>query len=200
MLTAVSALAPSTMSAQVRFSVSPYVGIHFHDDGALAFVRGGGEPESAIRVDAARFLGAKVGARFLERLWIEGDFGLASLDGDVEDAAGLEDAEVEGNVALYTVSLGVDLSPREKLSLIASLGVGGATTDFDLRDVDSFTDVVVTVGLGASYPLVPHVRLRGDLRSVVEFCDEPEKEEFAGCVEEASLTHGQASGGFRFDL
>ncbi len=186
--------------AQVGFSVSPYVGLHLHDDGAIAYARGEGEAESAIRVDPSRFLGVRLGVRFFERFWLEGDLGLASLKGDVEDAGDLEDAELDGRSTLYSVAAGLDLWPGRKLSTVALLGVGGATTDFDLAETESFTDVIVTAGLAASYPILPHVRLRGDVRSVVEFCDRPEEEEFSSCLEDASLTHVQFSGGLRFDL
>lgn len=201
LVAALAALAASTPAgAQVGVSVSPYVGVHFHDDGAIAWARGEGDPEAAIQVDAARFVGVKLGIRFLERMWLEGDVGLASLTGEAEDVGDLERAEVDGRAALYTVALGFDLSPTRKLSTVALVGIGGATTDFDLSGTDSFTDVIVTAGLGASYPLHEHVRLRGDVRSVVEFCDRPDEEAFAACLEDASLTHVEASAGLRFDL
>jgi hypothetical protein len=198
-LAAVALPAPEAR-AQIGFSISPYVGLHLHDDGAIAYARGEGEPEAAIEVDAGRFLGAKLGVRFMRRLWVEGDIGFASLNGEVQDAGDLEDAEVDGRLSLYSVALGFDLSPNDKLSAVALLGVGGATTDFDLSGVDSFTDVIVTAGLAASYPVWGRVRVRGDVRSVVEFCDRPDEEEFASCLEDASLTHVEASGGLRFDL
>lgn len=194
------ALAAPPARAQVGISVSPYVGLHLYDDGAIAYARGEGEPEAAIRVDASRFLGVRAAVRFFDRFWLEGDLGVASLTGDVEDAGDLEDAKLDGRSTLYSVALGIDLSPSRKLSTVALLGVGGATTDFDLGDAESFTDVIVTAGLAASYPIVPHVRLRGDVRSVVEFCDRPEEEEFSACLEDASLTHVEFSGGLRFDL
>lgn len=197
---AATVLAAPAAEAQVRFSVSPYVGVFFYDDGALAFAEGEGDPEDAIRVDPARFLGARVGVRFLDRLSLEGNLGFASLSGESESIEGIEDREVEGDLSLYSVALGVNLSPNEKLGLVASLGVGGATADFDLQDVESVSDVVVTVGLGASYPIIDRVRLRGDLRSVLEFCDRPEEERFAHCLEDATLTHVEATGGLQFDF
>lgn len=197
---AATALAAPAAQAQVRFSVSPYVGVFFYDDGALAFAEGEGDPEDAIRVDPARFLGARVGVRFLDRLSLEGNLGFASLSGESESIEGIEDRDVEGDLSLYSVALGVDLSPSEKLGLVASLGVGGATADFDLQDVESVSDVVVTVGLGASYPIFERIRLRGDVRSVLEFCDRPEEERFAHCLEDATLTHVEATGGLQFDF
>lgn len=130
----------------------------------------------------------------------EGNLGFASLSGESESIGGIEDREVEGDLSLYSVALGVDLSPSEKLGLVASLGVGGATADFDLQDVESVSDVVVTAGLSASYPIIDRVRLRGDVRSVLEFCDRPEEERFAHCLEDATLMHVEATGGLQFDF
>ena len=197
---AATLLAAPAAEAQVRFSVSPYVGVFLYDDGALAFAEGEGDPEDAIRVDPARFLGARVGVRFLERLSLEGNLGFASLSGESESIEGIEERDVEGDLSLYSVALGVDVSPSEKLGLVASLGVGGATADFDLQDTESISDVVVTAGLAASYPIFERVRLRGDVRSVVEFCDRPEEERFAHCLEDATLTHVEATGGLQFDF
>ncbi|MBW3660382.1 MAG: outer membrane beta-barrel protein [Gemmatimonadetes bacterium] len=193
-------LAAPAARAQVRFSVSSYVGVFLYDDGALAFAQGEGDPEDAIRVDPARFLGARVGIRFLERLSLEGNIGFASLSGESESLDDFEDREIEGDLSLYSVALGVDVSPGEKLDLVVGLGVGGATADFDLQEVDSFSDVVMTARLAASYPLVSRVRIRGDVGSVLEFCDRPEEERFAACLEDATLTHVELSGGLQFDF
>lgn len=197
---AATLLAAPAARAQVDVSVSPYVGVFLYDDGALAFARGEGDAEGAIKVDPSRFLGARVGVRVLRRISLEGNLGFASLSGESESVEGIEDRSVDGNLSLYSVSLGVDVSPSERLGLVAKLGVGGARTDFDLQDVDSFNDVVVTAGLAATWPLVDHVRLRGDVGGVVDFCDRPDETRFATCAEDASLTHVEVSGGLQFDF
>lgn len=192
--------APVPAGAQIEVGVSPYVGLHFHDNGAIAAVRGEGSPDAAVRVDASRFLGARVRVRFLGRLSAVGDIGVASLDGEVDGVRDVERAEVDGRLTLYSVGLGLDLSPREsRWGFDTSLRVGGATTDFDLREAESFSDVIVTAGLGASYRLVPHVRLRGDVGGVVQFCDRPEEETFVGCVEDGSLKHVEVTAGVEFN-
>ena len=187
-------------AAQVQFSVSPYVGVFLYDDGAIAFAQGEGEAEEAFKVDPARFLGVRLGVRFLRRLSIEGDLGLASLNGEIENVGDLEDAEFDGKLTLYSVSLGYALLRTETLDLTARLGIGGASTDFDLGDSESISDVVVKAGIGASYPIFKRVRLRGDVHGIVEFCDAPEEHEFGHCLEDASLTHVELDGGVRFDL
>lgn len=197
---AATLLAAPAARAQIDFSVSPYVGVFLYDDGALAFAEGEGDAEDAIRVDPARFLGARVGVRLIDRLSLEGNIGFASLSGDSEEIGGIEDREVEGSLSLYSVSLGVSVSPSDRLGLVAKLGVGGATADFDLQDVESFNDMIVRVGLAATYPIFDRVKLRGDVGSVVEFCDEPEEERFAACAEDATLTHVEVSGGLQFDF
>jgi opacity protein-like surface antigen len=189
---------PSPAAAQVRFILSPYVGVFFYDEGALAFAQGEGDPEAVFEVDPARFLGAKAGLVILERLSIEGDFGFASLSGKEKDVGDIDLGEIDGNLSLYSVGLGLNLTPNSPLHLFLRGGVGGATTDFDLQDTDSFTDVVVTVGGGATYPITDLVRVRGDVRSIVEFCeeaDETQLEQFGQCLNESSLTHTEVSGG-----
>lgn len=195
---AVALTVASPATAQVRFTLSPYVGVFFYDEGALAFALGEGDPEGAFEVDPARFLGAKAGLVILERLSIEGDFGFASLSGKEKDVGDIDVGEIDGNVSLYSVGLGLNLTPNSPLHLFLRGGVGGATTDFDLQETDSFTDVVVTVGGGATYPITDLVRLRGDVRSIVEFCeeaDETQLEQFGQCLNESSLTHTEVSGG-----
>lgn len=197
---AAALFAAAPAAAQVRVYVSPHIGVFFYDDAAIECVEQEGDcdPEDAIQVDAARFLGAKVGVQFLRRLAIEGNFGFASLSGEPENATDVDADEIEGNLSLFDVGLRLSLIPDSRLDLFLTGGVGGATTDFDLLGTDSFTDMVVTVGGGASYPLNDWVRLRGDVRSIVEFCeeaDDTELAEFGQCLEDSALTHTELSGG-----
>lgn len=190
-------------AAQVRFYVSPYLGVFFYDEGALAAIEGDEDPEAAFEVDPARFLGAKVGVQLLDRLGIEGNFGFASLSGDEEDVGDVDLDELEGDLTLYEVAARLSLTPGRPVDLFLTGGVGGATTDFDLQETDSFTDVIVTVGAGLSFPLNDWVRLRGDVRSIVEFCEEADETEFAEfgeCIEDSSLNHTELSGGAEFTL
>lgn len=204
LLLAIFALAalvlPGEADAQVDVSVSPYVGLLVYDDEVLAFARGEGDPADAFGVDPTGILGARVGLHFLERITLEGEFGFASLSGEVDGIEDVELEELEGDFSVYSVALGIDLSPTRKLSTVVRLGVGGATTDFDLRETDSFTDVVVTVGAGVGYPVAPRVSLRADARGILQFCDEPDEVAFAACVEESTLSHVELSGGLDFDL
>ncbi len=190
-------------AAQVRLYVSPYVGVFFYDEGALDFLRGEADPEAAFEVDPARFLGAKVGVQLLERFGIEGNVGFASLSGGGEDVGDVDLDEIEGDLTLYEIAARLSLTPGRAVDLFLTSGVGGATTDFDLQDADSFDDVVVTVGGGIAFPLNDWVRLRGDVRSIVEFCeeaDETELDEFGECLDDSSLTHTEVSGGAELTL
>lgn len=189
-------------AAQVRLTLSPYVGVFFYDEGALAFAQGEGEAEGAFEVDPARFLGAKLGLVLLDRLSIEGDFGFASLSGDEENVGDIDLEKLEGDVSLYSIGARFNITPDSPLNLFLTGGVGGATTDFDLQGTEGFTDVIVTVGGGATYPITDYIRLRGDVRSIVEFCeDAPEGQaDFGTCIEDSSLTHTEVSGGAEFTL
>ncbi|HUP00932.1 MAG TPA: outer membrane beta-barrel protein [Gemmatimonadota bacterium] len=200
-LTAAALLATATpASAQVRLTLSPYIGVFFYDEGALRAFQGDDAPEAAFEVDPARFLGAKVGVVLLDRLAIEGDLGFASLSGDEEDVGDIDLGEIDGDLTLYSIGARLNLTPNSPLNLFLTAGVGGATTDFDLQETDSFTDVIVTVGGGATYPITDYIRLRGDVRSVVQFCEDADEAEFGHCLEESSLTHTEFSGGAEFTL
>jgi hypothetical protein len=186
------------MAAQIRLYVSPYLGVFFYDEGALDVLRGDADPEAALEVDPARFVGAKIGVQLLDRLGIEGNVGFASLRGDAQDVGDIDLDEFEGDLTLYEILARLSLTPGRAVDLFLTGGVGGASTDFDLQDADSFDDVVVTVGGGVSVPLNSWVRLRGDVRSIVEFCEEADETEFdelGECLDDSSLTHTELSGG-----
>jgi hypothetical protein len=203
-LVGIALLTPAApAAAQVRLYVSPYVGVFFYDEGALDVLRGEGDPEAAFEVDPARFLGAKVGVQLLDRFGVEGNFGFASLSGGAEDVGDIDVDEIEGDLTLYEILANLSLTPGRAVDLFLTGGVGGATTDFDLQDADSFNDVVVTIGGGIRVPLNDWVRLRGDVRSIVEFCeeaDETELDKFGECLDDSSLTHTEISGGAELTL
>lgn len=203
-LVGIASLTPvAPAAAQVRFYVSPYVGVFFYDEGALDVLRGEADPEAAFEVDPARFLGAKVGVQLLDRFGVEGNFGFASLSGGAEDVGDIDVDEIEGDLTLYEILANLSLTPGRAVDLFLTGGVGGATTDFDLQDADSFDDVIVTVGGGIRVPLNDWVRLRGDVRSIIEFCeeaDETELDEFGECLDDSSLTHTEVSGGVELTL
>jgi opacity protein-like surface antigen len=188
----------ASAAAQIRLYLSPYVGVFFYDEGALDVLRGNADPEAAFEVDPARFVGAKVGVQLLDRFGVEGNVGFASLRGAAEDVGDIDLDEIEGDLTLYEILARLSLTPGRAVDLFLTGGVGGASTDFDLQDADSFDDVVVTVGGGISVPLNSWVRVRGDVRSIVEFCeeaDDTEFDEFGECLEDSSLTHTELSGG-----
>lgn len=195
---AIGALTAAPARAQLRFTLSPYVGIHFHDDGALRAAQGEAEPEAAIAIDAGRLLGARFGVVLLERLGIEAVAGFAKLNGEAENIGDFDFDDVEGDFSMFSVNARLNLSPGARLNVFLTGGVGGATTDFDLQEVDSVTDLLVTAGGGVSYPLTRLVSLRADVQSVIEFCREPDQEEFGPCLEDATLTHVETSGGVEF--
>ncbi|MFN2383124.1 MAG: outer membrane protein [Gemmatimonadota bacterium] len=197
-LVAIGALTAAPAQAQLRFTFSPFVGIHFQDDGALRAAQGEGEPEEAFSVDPGRLLGARFGVVLLERLGIEATAGFAKLNGEAENIGDFDFDNVEGDFSMFSVNARLNLSPGDRLNVFLTGGVGGATTDFDLREVDSVTDLLVTAGGGVSYPLTSLVSLRADVQSVVEFCQEPDQEEFGPCLEDATLTHIETSGGVEF--
>jgi len=203
-LVGIALLTPAApAAAQVRLYVSPYVGVFFYDEGALDVLRGEGDPEAAFEVDPARFLGAKVGVQLLDRFGVEGNFGFASLSGGTEDVGDIDVDEIEGDLTLYEILANLSLTPGRAVDFFLTGGVGGATTDFDLQDADSFNDVVVTIGGGIRVPLNDWVRLRGDVRSIVEFCeeaDETELDKFGECLDDSSLTHTEISGGAELTL
>ena len=194
-LTAVPA---SAQMDKVRFIVSPYVGVFFYDDGALAAAQGEGDPEDAIKVDPGRLLGARLGVELIERLALIGTLGFAKLEGGSEDIGDFDFDDVEGDLSLFHVGLRFTPFPRARLRVSGSAGVGGATTDFDLQDTESLTDLIVTAGIGVGYPLNRFVSLRGDVSSIVAFCDEPEDERLTNCLEDAKPTHVELDGGIEF--
>ncbi|MBA3582956.1 MAG: porin family protein [Gemmatimonadetes bacterium] len=187
-------------AAQVGLTLSPYVGVFFYDEGALAFARGEGDPEGAFEVDPARFIGARLGLVLLERFSIEGDFGFASLSGNEEDVGDIDFGELDGNLSLYSIGARLNLTPNSPLNLFLTGGIGGATTDFDLQNTDSYTDVIVTAGGGATFPLTDFIKLRGDARSVLEFCEEGDEAAIGECLQDSSLNHWEFSGGAEFTL
>lgn len=200
---AIGALGASPAAAQVRVYFEPNIGVFFYDDAALDFLRGEGDPEDAFQVDASRFLGAKLGIQLLNRLAIEGNVGFASLTAKADDVTELDVDEIEGDLSLYEIGARLTLTPNSPLDLFLTGGVGGATTDFDLQEVDSFSDVVVSVGGGLSYPLNDWVRLRGDVKGIVEFCEEADEtdfDEFGQCLGDSSLTHTEVSGGAQLTI
>lgn len=198
LLLAAGLAAPGRAEAQVRFIVSPYVGVFFYDDGALAAAQGEGPPEEAIKVDPGRLLGARLGVELIRRLAVIGTVGFASLQSDSDDIGDFDVDDVEGDLTLYHMGLRFTPFPDARLRVSGQLGVGGATTDFDLQDAESLTDVIVTAGIGAGFPLNRLVSLRGEVNSVVEFCDEPENERLTNCLEDAKPTHVQLDGGVEF--
>jgi hypothetical protein len=195
-----TALGATPVQAQVRFILSPYVGVFFYDDGALAALRGDGSPEGAIKVDPGRLLGARVGVELIRRLALIGTVGFAQLQNGSEDIGDFDFQEVDGDLSLYHVGLRFTPFPDARLHISGNVGVGGATTDFDLQNAESLTDVIVTAGVGAGFPINPHVSLRGNVNSVVEFCDEPQNERLTNCLEDAKPTHVQVDGGVEFSF
>lgn len=186
--------------AQVRFILSPHVGVFFYDDGAIAALQGEGGPEQAIKVDPSRLLGMRAGVELIDRLAIIGTLGFASLQGGSDDIGDFDLDDVEADLSLYHVGLRFTPFPRARLRVSGALGVGGATTDFDLQEFESLTDVIMTAGIGAGFPINSHVSLRGDVNSVIEFCDEPQNERLTNCLEDAKPTHVQLDGGVEFSF
>jgi hypothetical protein len=199
-LVGLALLAPMPARAQIKFKVSPFVGVFFYDDGALAAARGQAEPEAAIKVDPGRLLGARLGVQFIDRLSIVGTIGFAKLEGGSESISDFELENVEGDLSVFDIGVGFTPFPDARLKVSGNLGIGGATTDFDIQDAESLTDVVVRVGIGVGYPLNNRVALRGDVGSVLEFCDEPQDERLTNCLEDASLAHIQVDGGVEFSF
>jgi hypothetical protein len=193
-------LGATSTQAQVRFILSPYVGVFFYDDGALAALQDEGDPEQAIKVDPGRLLGMRAGVELIDRLAIIGTVGFASLQGGSEDIGDFDLDDVEGDLSLYHVGVRFTPFPRARLRVSGALGVGGATTDFDLQDAESLTDVVVTGGIGAGFPLNRFASLRAELGSVIEFCDEPQDERLTNCLEDAKPTHVHLDGGVEFSF
>lgn len=200
---AILAVAPSPVRAQVKvieFIVSPYVGVFFYDDGALAAAQGQGEPEDAIKVKPGRLLGARLGVVLIDRLAVIGTMGFAHLKGGSEDISNFDFRDVRGDMSLYHVALRFTPFPHQRLSVSGHVGVGGATTDFDIQDVESVNDVIVTAGIGVGYRLNRFASLRGGISSILEFCDQPEQTRLTNCLEDANPTHVQLDGSVEFSL
>lgn len=197
---AILAVAPSPALAQVKFIVSPYVGVFFYDDGAVAAARGEGDPEDAIKVDPGRLLGARLGVTLIDRLTLVGTLGFAHLEGGTEDINNFDFDNVEGEMTLYHVGLRFTPFPHRRLAVSGHVGVGGASTDFDLQDVESVNDVIVSAGIGAGYRLNRFASLRGEVSSVLEFCEQPEETRLTTCLEDAKPTHIQLDGGVEFSI
>ncbi len=176
---------PSAGQIASRFSVEPFAGAFRLDDGDLS--------RFGVEVDSGLALGGRLAYAVHPRFSVAANYAWLPLEARAVGLPGAPSLDAAAHLLYGSIEATVVSFADDRGSVSGTVGVGSVTMR-DERD-NSFTNLLVGIGLAARWRVSSRIRPRVDVRDYLHFCGKSEPGRVTGCVEDTVLDHLLLSAG-----